>query len=50
MTHKSIPEKKRQATGIQSSLIRFSFGIEHAADLIKDLEQPFVKIKKKELV
>ncbi|MBC8173389.1 MAG: PLP-dependent transferase [Chitinophagales bacterium] len=41
MTHKSIPEEKRKIAGITDSLIRLSCGIEHADDLINDLEQAF---------
>ncbi len=43
MTHKSIPEVKRKAAGIQNSLIRLSCGIEDASDLIDDLELAFEK-------
>ncbi|WP_185868740.1 trans-sulfuration enzyme family protein [Blattabacterium cuenoti] len=39
MTHKSTPESRRIASGIQNSLIRLSVGIEHVDDLIKDLHQ-----------
>jgi cysteine-S-conjugate beta-lyase len=41
MTHKSIPEETRKASGIQDSLIRLSVGIEDANDLISDLKQAF---------
>jgi len=37
MTHASIPEKERHATGISDGLVRFSIGIEDAQDLIDDL-------------
>lgn len=37
MTHKSIPAEKRQAAGVQDSLIRLSCGIEGASDLVEDL-------------
>jgi cystathionine beta-lyase/cystathionine gamma-synthase len=47
MTHKSIPEEKRKQAGIQDSLIRLSCGIEHASDLIADLEQAFKVITPK---
>jgi len=43
MTHKSIPRKKRLASGIQDSLIRLSCGIEGTDDLINDLKQAFTK-------
>jgi cystathionine gamma-lyase len=39
MTHASIPAEKRQALGIDDSLIRLSVGIEDAQDLIDDLAQ-----------
>lgn len=39
MTHASIPEKIRHATGISDGLIRFSVGLEDPYDLIQDLEK-----------
>jgi cystathionine gamma-lyase len=39
MTHASIPPDKRQALGIDDSLIRLSVGIEDITDLIEDLQQ-----------
>jgi cystathionine beta-lyase/cystathionine gamma-synthase len=39
MTHASIPLEKRQALGIDDSLIRLSVGIEDVEDLIGDLEE-----------
>ncbi|HWK73524.1 MAG TPA: PLP-dependent aspartate aminotransferase family protein [Povalibacter sp.] len=39
MTHASIPADKRQALGIDDSLIRLSVGIEDVEDLIADLQQ-----------
>lgn len=39
MTHKSIPQDVRHASGIDDSLIRISCGIENADDLIADLKQ-----------
>jgi cystathionine gamma-lyase len=39
MTHASIPPARRQALGIDDGLVRLSVGIEHADDLIADLEQ-----------
>ena len=38
MTHASIPKEERGRIGITDSLIRLSAGIEHADDLIEDLE------------
>ena len=37
MTHASIPQEKRQALGIDDSLIRLSVGIEDVEDLVADL-------------
>jgi cystathionine beta-lyase len=45
MTHKSIPEETRRASGINDSLIRLSVGIENADDLIHDLKQAFEKLE-----
>ncbi len=39
MTHASIPPDRRRALGIGDGLIRLSVGIEHADDLVRDLEQ-----------
>ena len=39
MTHASIPAERRRALGIGDGLVRLSVGIEHADDLIADLEQ-----------
>jgi cystathionine gamma-lyase len=39
MTHASIPPERRRALGIDDGLVRLSIGIEHADDLIADLEQ-----------
>jgi cystathionine gamma-lyase len=41
MTHASIPADRRRALGISDGLIRLSVGIEHADDLIADLDQAF---------
>ena len=38
MTHASIPPDKRQALGIDDSLIRLSVGIEDVEDLVADLK------------
>lgn len=45
MTHKSVPKRKRLASGISDSLIRLSCGIEDSGDLIDDLEHAFKSIK-----
>ncbi len=39
MTHASIPREIRESRGLGDSLIRLSVGIEHADDLIADLDQ-----------
>jgi cystathionine gamma-lyase len=43
MSHASMPEEVRKAVGIGDDLIRISVGIEHADDLIADLEQALEK-------
>lgn len=45
MTHKSIPEDKRRASGVTDSLIRLSVGLEDAEDLIEDLKQSILQVK-----
>lgn len=42
-THMDIPEEIRTAKGITDRLLRLSIGIEHADDLIADLEQALEK-------
>ena len=39
MTHASVPAPVREALGITDGLVRLSVGIEHAGDLIADLQQ-----------
>jgi cystathionine beta-lyase/cystathionine gamma-synthase len=39
MTHASIPREARLALGIGDSLVRLSVGLEHPADLSRDLDQ-----------
>lgn len=39
MTHASLPEQERKARGIEPALLRLSIGIEHADDLVADLEK-----------
>jgi cystathionine gamma-lyase len=39
MTHASIPKPTREALGITDGMVRLSVGLEHADDLIHDLEQ-----------
>ncbi len=45
MTHKSIPQAKRIASGVRDSLIRLSCGIEEADDLIADLQSTFAHLQ-----
>jgi cystathionine gamma-synthase/cystathionine gamma-lyase len=45
MTHASIPEAVRRASGITDGLIRLSIGIEHVEDLWSDLEQALVRAR-----
>jgi len=44
MTHASMPQDVRQKVGITDDLIRVSVGIEHAEDLLADLEQALSKV------
>lgn len=46
MTHSSVPEKERLQMGITDSLLRLSVGLEHADDLIADLEQAFAVLER----
>lgn len=45
-THADIPEETRQSYGLSNRLLRISVGIEHAEDLISDLEQAFHCLEK----
>lgn len=47
MTHKSVPGDKRYSSGVTDSLIRLSVGLEHADDLIADLQQAIQLATKK---
>jgi cystathionine gamma-synthase len=40
-THADIPEEIRRKVGVDEALLRFSVGIEHADDLMEDLNQAF---------
>jgi methionine-gamma-lyase len=40
-THSGVPAELRAATGVSEGLIRLSVGLEHADDLIRDLDQAF---------
>jgi cystathionine beta-lyase len=39
MTHASIPKQERKRAGLDDGLIRLSVGIEHAQDLLADLQR-----------
>ncbi|MBM7703304.1 trans-sulfuration enzyme family protein [Metabacillus iocasae] len=45
-THADIPEEIRNRIGVTKCLLRFSVGIEHADDLIRDLEEVFDAYRK----
>lgn len=44
MTHVSMPEDARAASGITGNLIRISVGLEHIDDLISDLDQALAHV------
>ncbi|ALX50225.1 PLP-dependent transferase [Lentibacillus amyloliquefaciens] len=44
-THAEIPEEERNSYGLTNELLRLSVGIEHADDLIQDLEQGFLEVE-----
>ena len=48
MTHKTIPEEKRKAAGVQDSLIRLSVGLEEPEDLLTDINQALAQVKRKQ--
>lgn len=48
-THMDIPEEVRLSYGLSNRLLRASIGIEHADDLLADLEQAFEQIKNLEV-
>jgi cystathionine beta-lyase len=48
-SHALLSEEERQKQGIREGLIRFSLGIEEAADLIGDIEQALQSVKKQQL-
>jgi cystathionine gamma-synthase len=39
MSHASVPKAERDKLGITDSLVRFSVGVEHAEDLVRDVAQ-----------
>jgi len=44
MTHSAIPSEKQTSSGIDARAIRLSLGLEHADDIIADLEAAMAKI------
>ena len=48
MTHQSVPVEMRKMLGIEDNLIRLSVGIENVEDLLDDVEQALVEMKKLE--
>lgn len=46
-THADIPQEERTRRGVCDRLLRFSVGIEDAEDLIVDLKQVFLKLKRR---
>jgi cystathionine gamma-synthase len=45
MTHAAMNEESQRAAGISGRLLRLSVGIEHAGDLLADLERGFASIR-----
>ena len=46
MTHASMGKEAREDAGITDGLVRISVGIEHVDDIIEDLEQALMNLKK----
>ncbi|MCZ2257962.1 methionine gamma-lyase [Sporosarcina sp. G11-34] len=46
MTHSIVPENERLSMGITDSLLRLAVGLEHAEDLINDLDRAFSLLEK----
>ena len=46
MTHASIPKSEREKNNLSDSLIRISVGIENSEDLINDLNNALLVLKK----
>lgn len=44
MTHSGVPEADRLQMGVTDSLLRLSVGLEHADDLINDLDAAFIEL------
>ncbi len=49
MTHASVPRETRERLGIADGFIRVSCGIEHADDLLEDLERGFAAARRADL-
>lgn len=45
MSHASMPKEQREQRGITDGLLRLSVGLEHADDLLADLEQALQKVR-----
>jgi cystathionine gamma-synthase len=45
-THQAIPEAMRLSAGVNDRLMRLSVGIEHANDIIADLDSALDRCKK----
>jgi cystathionine beta-lyase len=46
MSHASMPQEEREKRGITDGVLRLSVGLEHADDLLEDLEQALQKVRK----
>lgn len=46
MSHASMPPEEREKRGITDGLLRLSVGLEYADDLLEDLEQALLKVRK----
>ena len=44
-SHRELPESRRKALGITEGLVRISVGIEHADDLLADINQALERSK-----
>jgi cystathionine beta-lyase len=49
-SHALLTQKERDVIGISDNLIRFSVGIESKKDLMEDIEQALIKVKKSNLL
>lgn len=47
MSHAAMPKEEREKRGITDGLFRFSVGLEHADDLLEDLQQALEKVRVK---